>query len=98
MKTILNLIRNSAIYIAIVNVVEIYRVATHRHYWLHSSQVEEIDFGSFTKQPIKQIFKTRYCTKCGTKERKINSHGIWHPCKLNKEEQRDKKLKDLGIH
>ncbi len=98
MKTILNLIRNSAIYITIVNVVEIYRAATHRHNWVYSSQVEEICFSSFTKQPIKLIFKTRYCTKCGTKEKKHPHNGTWYQCKLNKEEQRDKKLKDLGIH
>ena len=96
MKTILNLIRNSAIYIAIANLVELYRTATHRHDWVYSSQVEEL--GIFTKQPIKLIFKTRYCTKCGTKEKKHPHNGTWYQCKLNKEEQRDKKLKDLGIH
>ena len=69
MKHIMNLIRNSAIYIAIVNVVEIYRAATHRHDWVYSSQVEELGIHIGTKQPIKQIFKTRYCNKCGVKEK-----------------------------
>jgi NADH pyrophosphatase NudC (nudix superfamily) len=96
MKHIMNLIRNSAIYIAIVNVVEIYRAATHRHDWVYSSQVEELGIHIGTKQPIKQIFKTRYCTKCGTKEKK-HTNGTWYQCKLSKEEQRDKKLRDLGI-
>ena len=97
MKTILNLIRNSAIYIAIANLVELYRTATHRHDWVHSSQVEEIGWFVLNPKSIKMNFKTRYCTKCGTKEKKIHANGTWDPCKLNKEEQRDKKLKELGI-
>ena len=99
MKHILNLIRNSAIYIAITNLVNVYRVATHRHDWVHSSHSSQVEqLGIFTKQPIKLIFKTKYCNKCGTKERKIHGNGTWVPCSLTKEEQRDKKLKDLGIH
>ena len=94
MKHILNLIRNSAIYIAITNLVELYHTATHRHDWAYSLQVEQL--GIFTKQPIKLIFKTRYCTKCGTKEKK-HPKGTWYQCTLTKEEQRDKKLRDLGI-
>ena len=98
MKTILNLIRKSAIYIAIANLVELCRSATHRHDWVYSSQVEEIGFGfNANRQSIKMNFKTRYCTKCGTKEKKIHANGTWDLCKLNKEEQRDKKLKELGI-
>ena len=95
MKHILNLIRNSAIYIAITNLVDVYRAATHRHVWAYSLQVEQL--GIFTKQPIKLIFKTRYCTKCGTKEKKHTHNGTWYQCTLTKEEQRDKKLRDLGI-
>lgn len=97
MKHIMNLIRNSAIYIAITNLLDVYRSAAHRHDWVYSSQVEELGIHIGTKQPIKQIFKTRYCNKCGVKEKK-HPNGTWYQCKLNKEEQRDKKLKDLGIH
>ncbi len=94
MKYILNLIRNSAIYIAITNLVDVYRAATHRHDWVYSRYEEEIVFGN-QMIPIKLNFKTRYCNKCGTKERKI--HQTWVPCSLTKEEERDKKLTDLGI-
>ena len=94
MKHIMNLIRNSAIYITITNLVDVYRAATHRHDWVYSSQEEEIAFGN-QRHRIKLNFKTRYCNKCGTKERKI--HETWVPCTLTKEEQRDKKLSDLGI-
>lgn len=94
MKHILILIRNSAIYIAITNLADVYRAATHRHDWAYSSHEEEIAFGN-QRHRIKLNFKTRYCNKCGTKERKI--HETWVPCSLTKEEQRDKKLSDLGI-
>ena len=94
MKHIMNLIRNSAIYIAITNLVDVYRAATHRHDWVYSSHEEEIAFGN-QRHRIKLNFKTRYCNKCGTKERKIRE--TWVPCSLTKEEQRDKKLSDLGI-
>ena len=94
MKHILNLIRNSTIYIAITNLVDVYRAATHRHDWAYSSQEEERSFGN-QRHRIKLNFKTRYCNKCGTKERKIRE--TWVPCSLTKEEQRDKKLSDLGI-
>ena len=94
MKQIMNLIRNSAIYIAITNLVEVYRAATHRHDWAYSSLEEEIAFGN-QRHHIKLNFKTRYCNKCGTKERKIRE--TWVPCSLTKEEQRDKKLSDLGL-
>ena len=90
----MNLIRNSAIYIAITNLVDVYRAATHRHDWAYSSHEEEIAFGN-QRHRIKLNFKTRYCNKCGTKERKIRE--TWVPCSLTKEEQRDKKLTDLGI-
>ena len=101
MKHILNLIRNSAIYIAITNLVDVYRAATHRHDWTYSSQEEEIAFGN-QRHSIKLNFKTRYCNKCGLKEKmhpaiwKIRK-GNWYPCSLTKEEQRDKKLSQLGI-
>ena len=95
MKQIMNLIRNSAIYIAITNLVEVYRAATHRHDWAYSSLEEEIAFGN-QRHHIKLNFKTRYCNKCGLKE-KMHPKGNWYPCSLTKEEQRDKKLTDLGI-
>lgn len=95
MKYILNLIRNSAIYIAITNLVDVYRAATHRHDWAYSNHEEEIAFGN-QKHRIKLNFKTRYCNKCGLKE-KMHPKGNWYPCSLTKEEQRDKKLSDLGI-
>lgn len=97
----MNLIRNSAIYIAITNLADVYRAATHRHDWTYSSHEEEIAFGNGSqvtlnqRHRIKLNFKTRYCNKCGTKERKIRE--TWVPCSLTKEEQRDKKLTDLGI-
>lgn len=94
MKHIMNLIRNSAIYIAIINLADVYRVATHRHDWVYSSYEEEIAFGN-QRHRIKLNFKTRYCNKCGAKERKIRD--TWVPCSLTKEEQRDKKLSKLGI-
>ena len=76
MKHILNLIRNSAIYIAITNLVDVYRAATHRHDWTYSSHEEERAFGN-QRHRIKLNFKTRYCNKCGTKERKIRE--TWVP-------------------
>ena len=102
MKHIMNLIRNSAIYIVITNLVDVYRAAKHRHDWAYSSHEEEIAFGNGSqvtlnqRHRIKLNFKTRYCNKCGLKE-KMHPKGNWYPCSLTKEEQRDKKLKDLGI-
>jgi hypothetical protein len=50
---------------------------------------------------IDRMENVRYCTKCSKKQRRAFSHVIhnsdWTDWHLTKDEERDKKLNDLGI-
>lgn len=50
---------------------------------------------------IHRIEDVRYCTRCSKKQRKAYSHiyinNDWTDWHLTKEEERDKKLNDLGL-
>jgi len=97
MKKILDVLGITAMTTALWNVWEVYRVLTHRHKWEYSTQEDKIVFNT-TSLTLNR--KTRYCEKCGRKESTIlgGNNSSWHESKLTKEEERDKKLKDLGIH
>jgi hypothetical protein len=99
MKKILDVLGITAMTTALLNVWEVCRVLTHRHKWEYSIQEDKITFSAYSTS-LTLNRKTRYCEKCGRKESTIlgGNNSSWHESKLTKEEERDKKLKDLGIH
>lgn len=90
----IEIIRSLGIFSTIETAWRMIKSATHRHDWEYGTMSEYIQFR--VGEQIEISSKTRYCRKCNTKEKKWLGN-TWHPANLTKEEERDKKLKDLGI-
>lgn len=83
------------------------RRMAHRHRWEYGAEEEQLAVDRQGRRlgphslvgrahsTVKVPVRTRHCPECGAKEKHRMSS--WVPCSLTKEEEREKKLRELGI-